>query len=306
MRGSLGTSSTQAGGARKARGHTPSLFVRTVCRYLGCGKYSWTGWAVVCIFILFSAITIRLLVIRRARQQLDNNTLQASASASKMSDEESSRERFQVAEGHTLSVLTGGNDSSDYLFLLVHGASREFQNAEHWKPHMDFFARLGRVYAVDLLGHGHSTPGPSDALQNPVSSEAQVRALWKLIAEKKKDQQKLVLVGRSYGGRIVMNLANTLGADQVHKIILIAPALMDDQVQGLKKEVLALPTLVFWAGDDTAVPYHRVKDLLDYFGDREVVLFEHVVSEGRQAWEAHTPELIKVEDFQNTVEAWLS
>jgi hypothetical protein len=116
-------------------------------------------------------------------------------------------------------------------------------------------------------------------------------------------------------------------------------------VQGLKKEVLALPTLVFWAGDDTTVPYHRVKDLLDYFGDREVVLFEHVVSEGRQAWEAHTPELIKVspippplylsslffcstrnarnvaaynhraighmatlqvEDFQNTVEAWLS
>ncbi len=27
--------------------------------------------------------------------------------------------------------------------------------------------------------------------QNPVSSEAQVRALWKLIAEKKKDHQKL-------------------------------------------------------------------------------------------------------------------
>jgi hypothetical protein len=66
-------------------------------------------------------------------------------------------------------------------------------------------------------------------------------------------------------------------------------------VQGLKKEVLALPTLVFctWAGDDT-VPYHRVKDLLDYFKDKEVVLFEHVVSEGRQAQEANTPELIKV------------
>ena len=30
---------------------------------------------------------------------------------------------------------------------------------------MDFFARLGRVYAVDLLGHGYSTPGASDALQ---------------------------------------------------------------------------------------------------------------------------------------------
>lgn len=284
-----------------ARGHTPSSFVRAVCRYLGCGKYSWTGWAVVCIFIIFSAITLRLLVIRRARQQLNsnnNNTLALSEP----------RERFQVAEGHILGVLAAGNDSSDYLFLLVHGASREFQNAEHWRPHMDFFARLGRVYAVDLLGHGHSTPGASDALQNPVSSEAQVRALWKLIAEKKKDQQKLVLVGRSYGGRIVMNLANTLGAEQVHKIILIEPALKDDQVQGLKKEVLALPTLVFctWAGGDTTVPYHRVKGLLDYFKDKEVVLFEHVVSEGRQAQEGNTPELIKVEDFQNKVEAWLS
>ncbi len=115
-------------------------------------------------------------------------------------------------------------------------------------------------------------------------------------------------------------------------------------MQGLKKEVLALPTLVFctWAGDDTTVPYHRVKDLLDHFKDKEVVLFEHVVSEGRQAQEANTPELIKVsppptyssihplfsfyasnvaayyhraighvatlqvEDFQNKVEAWLS
>ena len=114
-------------------------------------------------------------------------------------------------------------------------------------------------------------------------------------------------------------------------------------MQGLKKEVLALPTLVFctWAGGDTTVPYHRVKGLLDYFKDKEVVLFEHVVSEGRQAQEANTPELIKVsppptyssilprlpfyssnvaayhyraightttqvEDFQNKVEAWLS
>ncbi len=114
-------------------------------------------------------------------------------------------------------------------------------------------------------------------------------------------------------------------------------------MQGLKKEVLALPTLVFctWAGGDTTVPYHRVKDLLDHFKDKEVVLFEHVVSEGRQAQEANTPELIKVspshlfiyppllsfyasnvaayyhraighvatpqvEDFQNKVEAWLS
>lgn len=110
MRGSLGTSSTQGGGVRKARGHTPSSFVRAVCRYLGCGKYSWTGWAVVCIFIIFSAITLRLLVIRRARQQLNNNnTLTLSEP----------RERFQVAEGHILGVLAAGNDSSDYLFLLV-------------------------------------------------------------------------------------------------------------------------------------------------------------------------------------------
>jgi pimeloyl-ACP methyl ester carboxylesterase len=36
---------------------------------------------------------------------------------------------------------------------------------------MDFFARLGRVYAVDLLGHGHSTPGPSDALQVQICSD---------------------------------------------------------------------------------------------------------------------------------------
>jgi hypothetical protein len=66
---------------------------------------------VVCIFIIFSAITLRLLVIRRARQQLNNNNNTLTMSEP--------RERFQVAEGHILGVLAAGNDSSDYLFLLV-------------------------------------------------------------------------------------------------------------------------------------------------------------------------------------------
>jgi hypothetical protein len=68
-------------------------------------------------------------------------------------------------------------------------------------------------------------------------------------------------------------------------------------VRSLKKEVLAVPTLVFWAGDDTTVPYGKVKDLLDYFVAKEVVLFDQVVTEGREPWEAHTPELIKVQQF---------
>jgi pimeloyl-ACP methyl ester carboxylesterase len=295
-------------------GSTSLLSVRALCKHLGCGRYSWTGWAVVCIFLLFSAITVRLLVIRRARQQLNagSNTdnsdrlVQTSTPPPREMSEDDRYKRFQVGEGHTLNVLTSGNVSSDYLFLLVHGASREFQNSGHWKTHMDLFAGLGRVYAVDMLGHGHSTPGESDPLQNPVAAETQVRALQQLIVEEKADNQKLVLVGRSYGGRIVVDLADKLGADEVHKIILIAPALREVQVRSLKKEVLAVPTLVFWAGDDTTVPYGKVKDLLDYFVAKEVVLFDQVVTEGREPWEAHTPELIKVEEFQSKVLAWLS
>jgi hypothetical protein len=72
-------------------------------------------------------------------------------------------------------------------------------------------------------------------------------------------------------------------------------------VRSLKKEVLAVPTLVFWAGDDTTVPYGKVKDLLDYFVAKEVVLFDQVVTEGREPWEAHTPELIKVQQFSLSV-----
>jgi hypothetical protein len=76
--------------------------------------------------------------------------------------------------------------------------------------------------------------------------------------------------------------------------VLIAPALQQELVNGLREEVLSLPVLVFWAEDDTTVPYSRKKDTLNQFAAKEVVLFDHVLSEGQQAWEAHTPELIKV------------
>jgi len=267
---------------------------RLILRSLGCEGLSWAGWALVVVLVLFFAITARLLVLKRSRQTAMSRT---------------ERALFEVDAGHSLSVLSAGNANAPFLFVLVHGASREFQNAEHWLKHLPLLSQLGRVLAVDMLGHGAAVPGPKDQLpagQTAIPVETQVQALKKLIEEKKGEHQTLVLVGRSYGGRVVVNLANKLPNSSVHKIILIAPALREDEVLRLTPEVKNLPILFFWAEDDQTVSYARKKALVNEFPNKEVVLFGPVVQEGQEEWQAHTPESIKVEEFQNKIQAWLA
>lgn len=75
--------------------------------------------------------------------------------------------------------------------------------------------------------------------------------------------------------------------------VLIAPALREDEISGLREEIKSLPTLFFWAEDDTTVPYERKKQLLDHFLSKEVVVFDGVLSEEKEEWQAHLPENIK-------------
>lgn len=76
--------------------------------------------------------------------------------------------------------------------------------------------------------------------------------------------------------------------------MLIAPALKPELVAHLKREVLELPTLVFWAREDNTVPYSQKEQLLDSFPRKDIVLFDDVLSDVNRQWEAHTPENIKV------------
>jgi hypothetical protein len=43
---------------------------------------------------------------------------------------------------------------SGKLFVLVHGANKQTQNAQFWSEHYSYFASHGVFYAVTLPGHG--------------------------------------------------------------------------------------------------------------------------------------------------------
>lgn len=55
---------------------------------------------------------------------------------------------FDLEQGQKLHYVSGGqiDQTHPYLFLLIHGASREHQNSQHWKDHYDYFSQKGKMH----------------------------------------------------------------------------------------------------------------------------------------------------------------
>lgn len=204
--------------------------------------------------------------------------------------------------GRRLRALSGG--AGDTLFLLVHGADRNFQNAGHWNNHLDALAARGRFLAVDLLGHGGSRPGPSDSLDSPVTPAEQVQALLALLATHAPNAP-VVAVGRSYGGRIVLELA-AARPDLVRAFVLIAPSLPPAELAGLPPVVRARPTLLVWAQDDPVVPFPNNAGWRKAFPNLRMANAGAINPPPNERWRAHMPENERPAQVQRAVGEFLN
>jgi 3-oxoadipate enol-lactonase len=80
--------------------------------------------------------------------------------------------------------------------LLLHGL---FTDSTLWRAQIDPLARLGRVVALDLPGHGRSeVPPPFDLARHAAALAAALPAM---------DVQRAVCVGWSWGGTLALHLA---------------------------------------------------------------------------------------------------
>lgn len=140
--------------------------------------------------------------------------------------------RYVDVDGIQLRVYQQGAGDD---VLLVHGLPGSI---EDWAPVMDRLAKSYRVTAIDRVGHGFSFG--DDARNHLLGNVDLVKALLETL-----DLNNPILVGHSYGGAIVLMLAQTQAAsdaDTIRGVVAVAPYLQSKPVDNIYRAML-LPGL---------------------------------------------------------------
>lgn len=122
-------------------------------------------------------------------------------------------------------TIQGRNDSPSMSVLLIHGAGGTHLD---WPPELRRIADV-TVFAIDLPGHGRSDP--------PGCSTIDLYADFVTSFIKTMEIERIVLIGHSMGGAIVLNIGRR-ALSQVAGLVLIAtgarlkvdPAILDNMV----------------------------------------------------------------------------
>ena len=134
--------------------------------------------------------------------------------------------------------------------LFIHGVGL---NANAWAPQIEAFAATHRVIALDIAGHGGSSPLPADATLDDYVNQAR-RLLDDLgIASAN-------VVGHSLGGLIAMGLAishpqrvkRVAVLNAVHERDAAARAAVEARAGAIAADIDFEPTLERWFGTDAA------------------------------------------------------
>jgi len=170
-----------------------------------------------------------------------------------------------------------------------------------------------------MLGYGESEPGAESPMDVQIPPKQQAISLSYLISSLQTtfaDIKQVVLVARSYGGRVVAELlnnsTNTEVISKTSKVVFIAPAIGGANVLTFSEKLKNIPYLVFWAQDDPVVPSTRLWELKQVFPLLQEVLlkkkdFSGVTEDLASAdYLLHTPELLLKDLFLNKVAEFLT
>ena len=155
-----------------------------------------------------------------------------------------------------------------------------------------------------MLGHGSSQPGEADSLPTPIDLREQTTPLAVLLTQVNKVPTPCVAFGRSYGGRVVLELAR-MHPNLVQAFVLIAPSVTPDFVSALPATVTAKPVLLIWAADDPIVPVQNSEIVKRAFPASQFLDMGEVRPPVSERWRAHTPEMERPERFRTTVTEFL-
>jgi len=149
-----------------------------------------------------------------------------------------------------------------------------------------------------MLGYGRSSiPGESYTVND------QVEALYHLVKNRVPNDVPLIILGRSWGGKIGLSLGTKLYLEDpksLRGLILIAPYVDGQDIQNCPPQLKKLvPVLLVWAEDDGLVPFSNSSLLTKEFGCTNFISF------GRISQRTHFPEDVKMDAFHNEATKFL-
>jgi len=206
-------------------------------------------------------------------------------------------------ESYSLHYLNIGE--SENAIILIHGGDRKFQNARYWTPLFHDLSNSFTVFAIDLLGHGESISGESQAQSQRVPIEIQIEVLKKFSDIVLINYEKKIWVGRSYGASVVLHFANKY-PELITHLTLIAPAVSSTFVENLSDMVKSKPLMLFWAENDPIIPFSNNHFFIKHFTDSKLVNAGTITCSETEKWRRHTPEIEKKDLFLSSFLSFLT
>jgi pimeloyl-ACP methyl ester carboxylesterase len=207
-------------------------------------------------------------------------------------------EKFFVYQKQRLQfIITSPISPSDISLLMIHGAHRQLQNAHAFSNNIDILGQDFLSVSFSLLGHGDSVPGANTQVENErVSIEDQVEILNAYINLELKTKQ-LVIIGRSYGARIAMNLALT-NLSRTLGVVFISPA--GSQHYKKETELHSIPLLLVWSKDDPFIPFSETKIFEENSKKISTLYFDSLQKKGEE-WRAHSAQSERPDEVNTAI-----
>jgi len=195
-------------------------------------------------------------------------------------------EAYFRKENDSLHYIIHESTSSNILSLMIHGANRQYQNAQSFSKNIPAIAEICDILAVSLIGHGKSIPGPEEYIPNNTrTANEQVEILGELL-KNKFSNKKYVLIGRSYGARIAMQLAREL-LSEVIGLVFIAPA--GAEYYSENDELHKIPLQLVWIKDDPVISFDKSK-IFEKYAKNISKLYLEALKFTEEPWRSHSPQ----------------
>jgi pimeloyl-ACP methyl ester carboxylesterase len=178
-------------------------------------------------------------------------------------------------------------EGSGPAILLAHGSHPE-NNWRVWEHNVSALADAGfAVYALDLLGYGHSGGKMLDHRQ-------QAQALLDLMDAE--GLRTAIVGGVSWGGMVALELVLS-APKRVDRLILVDSAGVGYYSEE-QMESISCPTLVVWGEDDSVIPVVNAAWFGAAIPDCRVETIPDVTEqEGVPQWGGHHPMRFRPDEF---------
>jgi len=199
-------------------------------------------------------------------------------------------------EEKNMFYTTAGREREP-VFLMIHNDVPQGSHRD-WIALFESFANQGSFFAVDLINHGKSEPGPQ-TMKRVMEWHEHANDLVTFTQKMFPGRNDVILVAKGDGAKMAFHLAQQ-EKEKIGGMILFAPIVERSRTENIED----IPVLLVWAKEDSVVPFSQSKGVENQFFDVTTLYYESILPPGVSPKEAHNPEKFKLESIDATVQEW--